>query len=209
MRNVRSRVTAMVAGLEQNPHVEVLTIDLADPASQEDIDHATRLANGVLPAGVEDFYREVGAFRLEWQHTLDEISHGDLSDHGFINILPVPEVFGDWRDVTWFDEDDQQFRPVKPFDMFVPEACTAFLQPPDDPPADAVAYHYFGEELCDTGYTFDDYLKRLLASRGYWYWVQTLCPDKQDSAEVVDFRNNMPVIFPDYDDEPFHPRTKA
>lgn len=208
MRNVRSRLTAMIDDLEGNPNVEVLTADLAGSASGADIDQATRLANGVLPVGVEDFYREVGSFRLEWRHTVAEISQGDLSDQGFVNILPAPQVFGDWRDITWFPDQDQgqEFQPVKPFDMFVPEACAAFLQPPDRTPGDSVAYHYFGEELCDTGYAFDEYLERLLASRGYWYWVQTLCPGKESSAEVVAFRRNMPLIFPDHDDTLFHPR---
>lgn len=206
MRNARAEVTAMVAALRANPHVELLDATVGEPASDSDLDEALRLAGGVLPPGVEDFYREVGSFRLEWRHTVEAIRQGDLSDHGRVNILPVRKVFGDWEGVTWFAGGDQEFRDVRPFDMFVPEACAALLQPPGGRPGDTVAFHYFGEELHDTGCTFDAYLQRLLASRGYWYWIQTLCPGQEDSTEVVAFRRNMPQIFPDHDDSLFHPR---
>ncbi|MFC0597406.1 hypothetical protein [Streptomyces palmae] len=120
------------------------------------------------------------------------------------------EVFGDWGGVTWFSsQGDQRFRGVKPFDMFVPESCAALLQPPGETPGDTVAYHSFGQEVHDTGYTFDEYLERLLAARGHWYWIQTLCPGKQHSIEVEAFRWNMPYIFPDYDDRLFRPRPTA
>jgi hypothetical protein len=212
MRNARARLVDMVEDLERNPNVEVLDVVLHGPTAKEDIATATRLANGRLPAGVEEFYREVGSFRLEWRHAVAEIQAGDLSDEGMINILPVAEVFGDWVGATW-EPESEEFRPVKPFDMFVPEACAAFLLPEKTEisdvfrrPGDSVAFHSFGAELCDTGYTFDEYLQRLLAARGYRYWLKTLCPGAQHSTETQDFRGRMPRIFPDHDDSLFHPK---
>ena len=206
MHGARELLASMVGDLRQNPNIEVLTVEMAEPPSLDDIELARRLAGGELPPGVGDFFGEIGGFRLEWQHTVAVISHGDLSDHGLVNILPITEIFGDWRGVTWFGEDTAEFRAVKPFDMFVPEACAAFVKPEGEPPASSVAYHYFGEELHDTGYTFDEYLERLLASRGFWYWIQTLCPGLESSPEVTAFRQAMPQIFTDYDDRLFHPR---
>jgi hypothetical protein len=206
MREARASFLSMVEELRGNPNIEVLTAEMAEPTSRDDIESARHLAGGELPPGVGDFFAEIGSFHLEWRHTLAAISHGDLSDHGVVNILPITEIFGDWRGVTWFGEDEDEFRAVKPFDMFVPEACTAFVQPEGEPPTPSVAYHYFGEELHDTGYTFDDYLERLLASRGFWYWIQTLCPGLESSAEVTAFRRAMPQIFTDYDDRLFQPR---
>ncbi len=196
----------MVEDLERNPNVEVLSADVAAPAAADDVETARHLAGGALPTGVEDFFGEIGGFRLEWRHTIAGIRQGDLSDHGFVNLLPIREVFGDWRGVTWFGEQDSEFRAVKPFDMFVPEACAAFVQPEGGQPAGTVAYHYFGEELYDTGYAFDEYLVRLLASRGFWYWIQTLCAGLEASTEAEAFRRAMPLIFPDYDDSLFRPR---
>jgi hypothetical protein len=206
MRDARSLLSAMVEALDRNRNAEVLAVDVAAPASREDIVAASSLARGVLPAGVADFYAQMNGFRLEWRHTVAAIGRGDLSDHGSIGILPISEVFADWRGVTWFGEDDDdEFRAVKPFDMFVPEACAAFVQPEGEPPAASVAYHYFGEELHDTGYSFDEYLVRMLASRGFWYWIKTLCPGLEHSAEVTAFRRAMPRIFADYDDSLFQP----
>ncbi len=202
----RSRFTSMVDDLRSNPRVEVISVAVAPPATRLDLDAAAALAGGVLPAGTHDFYSELNGFQLEWRHTLPAISHGDLSDHGMVNILPIRDIFSDWRGVTWFGDDADEFRAVKPFDMFVPEACAAFVQPAGKPPAASVTYHYFGEESYDTGYSFDDYLVRLLASRGFWYWVQTLCPGLESSTEVTDFRQAMPQLFADYDDSLFRPR---
>jgi hypothetical protein len=206
MRDARDRFQAMIDDLRRNPNVRVATADMADPASSAEIEAATELAGGYLPAGVAEFYSQLNGIQLEWRHTVAKVRHGDESDKGLIDILPITEVFGDWEGVTWFGDDDDEYRSVKPFDMFVPEACTAFIQPPGKRPADTVAYHYFGEELHVTGYKFDEYLERLLASRGFWYWIQALCPDLQDSSEVADFRRAMPLIFDDYDDSLFQPR---
>lgn len=200
MTTYRTRLDAMIADLERNPRVQLVEADVAPPAPSSDIDSARGLAGGRLPDGVEDFYREVGAVRLTWRHTVPELLHGDLSDQGLVRILPLPEVFGDWQGVTWHSADDREYRDVKPFDMFVPEACAAFV-----PPRGTVHYHYFGEELYDTGYAFGAYLERLLASRGFWYWPQTLCRELQDSAEVAAFRRAMPVLFPGHDDALFRP----
>ncbi len=205
MRETRARFASMVDELRSNPSIEVISVTVAAPATSADLDAARALAGGTLPAGTEDFFSELNGFQLEWRHTVAAISHGDLSDHGMVNILPIGEIYGDWRGVTWFDDDDE-LRAVKPFDMFVPEACAAFLQPDGEPPSDSVAYHYFGDEPRATGYTFDEYLERLLASRGFWYWIQTLCPGLESSTEVTAFRHVMPQIFPDYDDRLFHPR---
>ncbi|MFC0597407.1 hypothetical protein [Streptomyces palmae] len=70
MQNARAKVTAMVAALQTNPHVEVLSAVLGEPASEAELTEAARLAGGVLPPGVAEFYREIGSFQLEWRHTI-------------------------------------------------------------------------------------------------------------------------------------------
>lgn len=205
MHDAGPRFQAMADDLRRNPRVELISAELSDPATESEIETARALAGGALPAGVEEFYRQLNGFRLEWRHVVAEISHGDLSDYGFVNILPITEVFSDWRGVTWFGDDSDEYRAVKPFDMFVPEACAAMIQPEGESPRGTVAYHYFGEELDDTGYSFDEYLERLLAARGFWYWIQALCADRQKSTAVTDFRRIMPLIFDDYDDRLFQP----
>ena len=205
MRDARARFEAMLDDLRRNEQVEILSAELGAPASAAELEAARELAGGELPAGVEEFYAQLNGFQLEWRHTVAQVTHGDLADHGVVDLVPIGEAFGDWRGVTWFSDDDE-YRVVKPFDTFVPEACAAFIKPDDQPATGTVAYHYFGEELHDTRYSFDEYAERLLAARGFWYWIKALCADLQDSTEVAGFRRAMPLIFDDYDDRLFQPR---
>ncbi|MEV0650810.1 hypothetical protein AB0I28_36710 [Phytomonospora sp. NPDC050363] len=195
MSDARTRLEAMVAGLRDNPRVEVVSAAVGDPTSAADLASVERLA----PAGVLDFYRQVGSFSLEWRHTVAELSQGDLADQGFVNIIPITEVYGDWAGNVWFPGDDETFRDVKPFDAFVPEACAAFTD------GDTVVYHYYGEEVEDTGRTFAEWFELLLVSRGYWYWIQTLCAETAGSHEAEAFRRVMPQVFPGIDIAEFRP----
>jgi hypothetical protein len=225
MNDIRTRFERLFASLRQTPHIEVLDAEIGPPTNEEDIQVVLQRTKGQLPTGVENFYRSVGWVSLEWRHKLKEIAAGDLSDQGFVRILPIKEVFDEWEGVIWWeeseeesDEDDeaaelQDFRSVKPFDMFVPEACVAFIQPPPrrgsndklwGQPSEHVAFHYFGEELYTTRYSFDEYIDRLIASRGFWYWPMTLCTETQ-KVETEDFRKKMPLLFEDYDDDLFQP----
>jgi hypothetical protein len=226
MTDIRTRFERLFITLRQTPHIEVLVAEIGPPTSEEEIQSVLQRTKGRLPTGVETFYRALGWVRLEWRHTVQEIAAGNMSDQGFIRILPIKEVFDEWEGIIWWadregggDDDDeiaerQEFRSVKPFDRFVPEACVAFLQPPPcrggsdnswGQPSEHVAFHYCGEELYKTRYSFDEYIDRLLASRGFWYWPQTLCTETQDTVETEDFRKKMPLLFEDYDEELFQP----
>lgn len=206
--NFYQRFDLMLKSLEANTNVKIIELALNPSASDDEIEEAKKLANGFLPGGVEDFFREINGINLEWEHNVESIKKYNDSDKGFIKILPILEIFRDWKGITWFDdlEEGDEYRLVKPVDFFVPEACTAFCQEKDQIPRNTVYYHYCGEYLEDTKYTFEEYLDRLLVSRGYFYWVQTLCPKLQRSAEVADFRKNMPLIFEDYNDDLFYPK---
>lgn len=211
MTGVRARFEAMIEDLQLNGNVTLIHASIAPRAPEGEIDEARRRAQGTLPEGVEDFYREMNGMRLEWEHRVAAIRTGDDRDKGYIDILPVLEVWKEWMGSTWFDdiEGGDAYRAVKPFDRFVPEACAAFCQPEGAPPESTMYYHYFGEHLENTRYSFPDYLDRLIASRGYFYWIQTLCTSRQDSGEVAAFRRNMPVIFPDHDDRLFVPKASG
>ncbi|KAH7124798.1 P-loop containing nucleoside triphosphate hydrolase protein [Dactylonectria macrodidyma] len=214
---IRRRLECMAESLQQHPNIRVTEAKISASAPQSEIDEAKKYANGRLPSGVEEFYKQVGSFRLEWELISPEMAIGDIPSTGHIRILTILEIFGDnWRDITWFplpdyveptpdDEWRLRFRNVLPFDFFIPEACMCFIQEPAGTPEDYVAYHYFGEELYKTRYTFGDYVERLLASHGYWYWMETLCSESADSAQVDSFRANMPRIFAGYDDSLFQP----
>ncbi|WP_438297231.1 hypothetical protein [Streptomyces sp. HUAS TT7] len=207
MNTAADRLDALLADLQRNSHVEVVHCTSTPPLSAEQISHLSEQAGCHLPSGAEEFYRQVGSFSLEWRHTVSKIQQGDRSDYGLINILPVNQVLGDWSGVTWFRGGDETYRPVVPFDMFTPEACAAFERREDGTFKEEISYHYFGEELSSLNCTFGEYIDLLIESRGYWYWQKTLCAGHESSTEVTDFRQNMPMIFPEYNDDLFRPRS--
>jgi len=131
----------------------------------------------------------------------------DGTDRGAIALLPVERIFGNWKEAIWFDDfpGGDRFRPVKPFDFFQPEACAAFYQKPEESAQDEVYFHVVGEELCATGYTFPEYIERMLACRGYLYWQLTLCAETQSNPEVAGLRKRLPALFPDFPADIFRP----
>lgn len=195
----RRRLEAMIAELEAHPAIEVEEAVLRPPASAQELAAATRLAAGRLPAGVEEVYRELGGIELAWRHDVAELRTGDQRDRGYVHLLPPGRVFGDWKDVVWFDSfpGGERFRHVKPFDLFQPETCACFLQDEGGAPGDRVAVHHLGESLVETGHTFTAYLERLLVSRGCWGWLQTLAAATTDDDEAEACRHRVSVLFPD------------
>lgn len=201
------RFQSMVAALKQNVNVRITACVFKEPASAADLQRARLDAGSVLPADVEAFFVEMNGFTLEWEHTVASIKEGTDADKGLINMLPIGEIFTDWKGRTWFDGSrGDRYRPIKPFDLFAAEACAAFCQPAGAALEETICFHYFGEATCKTGYTFGEYVDRLLAARGFWYWIQTLCGETQANPEVLAFRRKMPLIFDDYDDKLFNPR---
>ncbi|HET7487864.1 MAG TPA: hypothetical protein VFJ85_08040 [Acidimicrobiales bacterium] len=178
--------------------------EIRPPGGPAELGTALSYASYELPAGVEDFYSELNGFEVAWRS--DRTGYGQPAE-GSINLLPVQRIFGDWRGTVWFESaGDERFRDVKPFDLFQPEACMAFRQPPDESPEDHVQLHVFGEEVTATAYTFTDYVDRLLVSRGFSYWQTTLCDDAQETPEAKRFRDRAPALFPDIDLGLFVPR---
>lgn len=198
------RFRRMVDELETHPHLEVVDFHFSPPARPEEIESAKRSLGGALPDGVETFYREMNGFTLEWEIKLEEIRQGDDSDKGLMDILPIGEVLKDWKESIWF-EGDERYKPVKPLDFFVPEACSALLYREETGFQPTVHYHYLGELLLDTGYGFRSYIDRLLASRGAWYWIETLCRETRESPPSQAFFRRMPRLFADFEPSLFQP----
>ncbi|KAL3490504.1 hypothetical protein BJX62DRAFT_140642 [Aspergillus germanicus] len=250
LSNLAARLQALIDSLQSNPNITVSTAEIGPPATQAQIRSARRAAHGHLPPGLEEFYSQVGYFKLEWTYTGPKLLPENLSDmpswkqefydysvpRGLVNIIPITQILGSWADILYFpgkgedeydlnnppyeeaddkmedeeeeendEEEDWRFRfaHLKPIDLFVPEAYTVLVGPKkkDRPQkfSDYIAYHYCGEELVETRYTFADYVERLLVSRGYWYWVTSLCRLDRGSLEDDALKRIAPQIFPDMD----------
>lgn len=203
-KEYRRRFEEMVRGLREHPDIQVRQARIADPAPAATVSELARTCADTMPSCLVELYGEMDGFSVEWVHTLTPGGpRGDL-DTGTINIRPVAEVFGPGPARLFLDE-DERFRPVRPFDIFTSEACAALLQAPDTTVRDEVHFHIFGEGTLRTGHTTEAYLERALASRGTWSWISTLCRDLQEMPEVADFRRLAPLLFEDYDDDLFRP----
>ncbi|HYH86042.1 MAG TPA: hypothetical protein VEX60_11360 [Pyrinomonadaceae bacterium] len=200
------RFQQMVAELREHPQINVTEVRIASAASREEVEAAKRMAEGRLPEGMEDFYLEMNGFLLEWEHKQEELRRGAEINRGSVEILPIGEVLKGWQGVTWFEfEGGERFKSVKPLDFFAPEACAALVHSESKGFASTVHYHYLGEFLCNTGYSFTQFIDRLLNARGFWYWIETLCPDTQQSPEAQNFLQQMPSLFEDFQPTLFQP----
>ncbi|KAK2808005.1 hypothetical protein FQN50_005087 [Emmonsiellopsis sp. PD_5] len=220
LRNIRPQIESMISRLRQIPEITIEIANIAPPTPDSEIEQARAFANGFLPTGIEEFYRQIGSFNLEWKYNLPENDPRHIVGH--IDILPITRVFGDnWQYITWFplpehvvpNVDDEwrfKFRNVLPFDFFVAEACMCFLQESvagdgRGKPADFVAFHRSGMEVHGTRYTFVEYVERLLKSYGFFYWMEALCGGCEGSPQVEEFRKVMEGIYGGDNEEIFCP----
>lgn len=206
--NFRSRFAAMVDELQANSRVQIRSVTFGDPAPAEEI-AALGAAVPVLPPGLTSFFQEMNGFGLEWEITVEDLRSNSDADCGFINIGGISDVFDLGVGRTWHpgQPGGDRFKPIRPVDIFVPEACAALMQTSGGNVPDTIHFHIFGEDTIDTRYTFLEWLDRLIASRGLWYWIESLCPELQEEQPVVEFRKKMPLLFADYDNDLFQPKT--
>ena len=198
MADYLNRLQHMVRELKANPLVEVRKCVLkpATDANRRAVD-ALIARHGPLAAFVAPFYREVKSFALEWHAKLDD-AEGDDSWGGFVHILPMRKMFGDMREVLWFDwqEPDHVFHSLRPFDYFIPEACVVVMPYKGQP---ALAFHHCGEDLGTMGVDLDGWFDLLCESRGWFYWASTLSP----VAVGSELAQRLPRVFADVNKKHF------
>jgi len=195
---------AMVADLNNNSAINVVKCEFNPPAKNKKLKEAQSDFN--LTAAMIDFYNQANGIKIQWERKKQkEISGGGLAA-GYINLLPIEEVFKDWENIIYFDANDS-YKPLHPLDFFIDEACAAlYLDGSDNL---KVYYHYLGEEMSPLGVNFEGYLKLLLKSRGFWYWHKAIAqpeyfnPYVPISVEERNFREIMPQLFPDFDASDF------
>jgi len=182
----------MVDELNQHPEIIVTDFVINPPATEEEIKLAEKkfkLTNDML-----EFYKSANGITLSWELIEPE----DSVVRGNIELLPVQEVFQDWKNTIYWDDNDK-YKQLHPLDFFVPEACAALnLEDSDNPD---VYYHYCGEEMNTLKMNFKEYLNALIKTRGFWYWQTVVVAEltgEENTTEPENFRVNMPKLFPDF-----------
>jgi hypothetical protein len=203
-QNIVQQFHSMVASLKNNSAIDVYECNFNSPATEEELNSARSKFN-LTPAMIQ-FYSEANGISIQWEKLINkELSGGGLIA-GMIDLLPVQEVFRDWKDNIYFEEDDP-CKPLHPIDYFIGNACAGlYLDGSDNP---EVYYYYRGEKMRPLGVDFEGYLQLLLKSRGFWYWPLAIAgPEEVDPStsmprEERNFREIMPQLFPDFNPSDF------
>ena len=203
-QNLVQQFHSMSAALKNNPAIDVIVCEFNSPATEEELNEAR--SKFKLTSKMIDFYSQANGISIQWERRKEkELSGGGLAA-GLIDLLPVQEVFGDWKDNIYFDEDDP-CKPLHPIDYFIGNACAAlYLNGLNNP---EVYYYYRGEKMRPLGVDFEGYLQLLLKSRGFWYWPLAIAgsedvdPSAPMPREERNFRQIMPQLFPDFDPSDF------
>ncbi|MGD1715692.1 SMI1/KNR4 family protein [Dapis sp. BLCC M172] len=190
----------MVASLKNNSAIDVYLYNFNPPATKEELNEAQSKFN--LTSAMIDFYSEANGITIEWEK---EVPEGGLIA-GMIDLLPIQEVFRDWKDNIYFDENDP-CKALHPIDYFIGNACAGlYLDGSDNP---EIYYYYRGRRIRPLGVDFEGYLQLLLKSRGFWYWQLAIAgpedidPSATMSREERNFREIMPQLFPDFNQSDF------
>jgi hypothetical protein len=216
------RLARVVLEVEAHPLLALERAAFGPPATPSALAEAAERAGGALPEGMEALYSLADGFSLAWQldaqaiyaagdpalvaafgEELEAVAAGRRDPFGLIELLPLSRVFGDWKDVVWFDFDgDDTYRRVKPFDFFVAEACAALYPVPGEAPG----VYFHSRAATPTGYSFAEYIELLSMSRGFWYWQKSLLGWVHPEAP---FFRAMPRLFPGFEPERFRRRVDA
>jgi len=196
MENYLEKFKKMVDELNLHPKITVTDFIINPPATEEEIKLAEKRFK--LTNDMVNFYKQANGIKLSWE--LNETEKTEDVVRGSIELLPVKEVFGDWKNTIYFSgEGGDKFKSLHPLDFFIEEACAALNLDGSDNPV--VFYHYCGEEMSTLKMDFKEYLFSLLKTRGFWYWQTAVVAEftgEENTTEPENFRLNMTKLFPDF-----------
>ncbi len=150
-------------------------------------------------SGLRKFYTErVDGFKMNW---LD--SSGSVT--GNLEFLPAEEIIRDWKKTLLVDDNDieenHDIQYFQPFDLLAPEAQCGFVITPEKV-YHSVYYHDAGEsELHSLDLDFNGYCEMAVEARIFSYWQRVLLFLQGNSigeARTELFKEQMPIIFPDF-----------
>jgi hypothetical protein len=197
-QNFVSQFQVMANNLMEHSMIDVLICEFNNPATEEELSSARNTFN--LTSTMTDFYSQANGIQILWRSQVRGKSDHDESIGGYINLLPVQEVFKDWINIVYFDGDDNDEKHLHPIDFFAGNACAAvYLDNTNNP---QVYYYYRGRKMNSLGIDFEGYLRLLLKSRGFHYWYLTITKSEDERSTLLmeeqRFREIMPQLFPDF-----------
>jgi uncharacterized protein (TIGR02996 family) len=196
----RVRFEQMFAELRARPEMEIRTAEI-DPPDPAAIPRWQKVAGAAWPAGMAELYSQLSGVRLDY-------SVKDREDTGGAINIPALDLW-DYQALNgelWFDFclPDSPLHFIRPIDRFVAEAYAVLYLRPAGQPAD-VAFHYCGERLVPTGFTYREWLELLFRSRGAHFWLDATLTPTRDTTWTGECVAHLARLFPDFDPDSMKP----
>lgn len=146
-----------------------------------------------------DYGQRLNGLKWEWE------SSTLLSARGSINLLTLPEIYGDWKGLVYFGQADEDPRlaSFKPVDLYAPDICVGLYH---DERADPELYYYeFGEQPYPLGIDVQGYFQLLSQTLGVLHWPKLLLeaaalpddiPYEPGSVTTRDVATCLPQLLP-------------
>jgi hypothetical protein len=146
--------------------------------------------------------KHLNGLRWEWESTEPVVARGS------INLLTLPEIYGDWKGLVYYDDPDEDPRlaTFKPVDLYAPDSCVGLYH---DERADPALYYYeFGEEPYALGIDVQAYFQLLSQTLGIMHWPLLLleaaalppdAPYQPQSGTTRDVAEELPKLYPAFD----------
>ncbi len=175
------------------------------PISQKDI---SKLEENQLPEAFIELYKMFDGFELKW------FSDSENGIGGNMHFLAINYVLQDWKENLYDEADIVQndlIQHYKPFDLITETFSCGFLVTPDYT-SNSIYCHVAPEpEIYDLGIDFSVYLELAKEARFFNYWPKVLLDIQsgEESPETTSFKQNMPLIFEDYNWDEFVEKYQA
>ncbi len=203
----RARFESLVSDLQSHPKVTIQTATIGPPTDPAVLVAAQKIAGKAWPSGMTAFFEQMSSVSIAFVAAGTNASGGPCEVRGTIAIPRVEDMFdyAGLEEETWFDflESDHPFHLIRPLDRFVPEAYAVLYPVNINPAANAVQsrvmYHFCGEELWETGMSFEQYIDFLLITRGIHYSIKLKVGPRGASTWVEEMHDAAHRLFPDFD----------
>ncbi|WP_020535966.1 hypothetical protein [Lewinella cohaerens] len=160
------------------------------------------IALKALPQKMIQLYELFDGWEITWAAVADDEAGGRL------HFLAMQHVMQNWEGKLYESKDlleEELIEFFKPFDLVTDEAECGFLHRPGFA-SESIYYHRTGApQLYNLDLDFSGYLEMALAARVYFYWPKVLLDIQsgEESEETTNFKQNMPLIFPEFNWEAF------
>jgi len=192
MKNYLEKFKKMVDELKNHPQIEVKEFVVNPPATNQQIEAANERFN--LTQDMLDFYKQANGLKLNW--TIKGETDG--FDDGYIDLLPVEDVFVDWSE-SLDTEEFPEFEPLFPFDYFRPEGCAAFFINEETQNPEIYFLNIGSGDMSSLNFDFKQYMELLLLTKGFFYWQSAIASNIEENNTFTErnLKAKFPKLFPE------------